>query len=1036
MNNKGKYQNLLNNLLNIDPFDSSLYCRVNNENFFDVYEYFGEKIAANVLNNFSLNILLSDNKKRQMIQKLRNASYSDEIIRIYNENGIKLNENLFDSKNFDDVKQGLLIDMEVEQQKSIVMWKKIINKANDINAETNIWPLHIGFFILSVETDKKVIHAPLFFKEVNIEIKNSLAYMYSNSDIKINEKLITFLNQEGFAININDFDFSNLTINSIFNYFKKAWSSLYEIPETLLSEVEKQNQNTIKNRSIIFSTGMILGFFNVSSGYLWNQLKMIIDNDEFEDIINPDFNKIKYKEKVDKIIFDNLFKLYKIQNTNFSQDCATVSALYQDTIIWGPPGTGKSQTISNLIVNIIARGYTALVVSQKKAALDVLKNRLKKLSIFCLFALNDKSLKNETFYKPLKEFIYLLENFKPTEKEEPLSIWSKKEEEYIARLQKILKVKNIDQNLEFYFNINKEFITEDNIVLIKKLNKNIKYNTAELDDINNLKKHLYKANFQKNYNILKPYPKQLKDALEILIENQQLLQLDLDILVKNIEKIDIDSLKKIINFFESESFKTELFINDDLKIARMILSKTIDKMNDFTNEQKKQYTSFAMAIRTAHLRPFKFFQKYKEMIKLLFPIIITTPDVDLSIWKKGEFDYAILDESSQIFIEKGIPILYLAKRHILAGDSKQMQPTRWFSSSYSAEEEEDFASIESLLDYATARGMYSVLLDKNYRSKKAALMTFNSKNFYDSKLDVIDENFEKNKLNDAIEVVEANGVWDNSCNKEEAAIMLSKIKENLGKYEKIIALVFNSKQQDYLLSLIFNEEEQIEEAINNETLQIKNIENIQGDEADLIIMSVVYDHKTSLHGTYVARKGGKNALNVAISRAKEKLIVIKSINYKDIEINDKSSSDLILFREWLRFLDLNPEQKNKYLLIPNKNVKEATEEIAVYTGDLYEELTNLIKDGLPERYKLLTNYTIGTKEIDFCIYDKELDNVKLGIIIDNLSYQTEYKDYLLFKDTIKFLISKKYPIIVLSKLNFSLIMKKISLFLKELNNEQ
>jgi putative ATP-binding helicase len=63
----------------------------------------------------------------------------------------------------------------------------------------------------------------------------------------------------------------------------------------------------------------------------------------------------------------------------------------------------------------------------------------------------------------------------------------------------------------------------------------------------------------------------------------------------------------------------------------MLLAKIVEKMNNFTLEEKRQYTSFAMAIRTAHLKPFKFFHKHKEMIKKLFPIIVTTPDVDLSI---------------------------------------------------------------------------------------------------------------------------------------------------------------------------------------------------------------------------------------------------------------------------------------------------------------------------------------------------------------------------------------------------------------------
>lgn len=68
-----------------------------------------------------------------------------------------------------------------------------------------------------------------------------------------------------------------------------------------------------------------------------------------------------------------------------------------------------------------------------------------------------------------------------------------------------------------------------------------------------------------------------------------------------------------------------------------------------------------------------------------------------------------------------------------------------------------------------------------------------------------------------------------------------------------------------------------------------------------------------MFGTYVARKGGKNALNVAISRAREKIIVVKSIYADDVEINERSTSDMRLFKEWLKFLDLSIiEQKTIY----------------------------------------------------------------------------------------------------------------------------
>jgi len=116
-----------------------------------------------------------------------------------------------------------------------------------------------------------------------------------------------------------------------------------------------------------------------------------------------------------------------------------------------------------------------------------------------------------------------------------------------------------------------------------------------------------------------------------LNQNRDLLNYDLDNLISGFSNISYDDFVRIDSFFKEQlSYKT-ININDDLKLSRMFLKKTVEKMHNFTEEQKRQYTAFAMAIRTAHLRPFKFFHRHKEMIKYLFPVIVTTPEVDLSI---------------------------------------------------------------------------------------------------------------------------------------------------------------------------------------------------------------------------------------------------------------------------------------------------------------------------------------------------------------------------------------------------------------------
>lgn len=1037
--NNTKYQTLMANLLNIDTNDSSLFSTIDNEKYFDVLKNFGESTFDKIYTKFNIDCVLSEVANRTIAEKVREAKTKSEVVSIFKEYNKRIEDNLFKmlGSSFEKAKNIIIANQETEFQKSIVKWKKILNKAQNINIETNIWPLHIGFFYISIKTENKTIYAPLFFKEIFIEVKNSLIYLHSNSDIRVNSKLVTFLNQEGFSLNVDSFDFNNLSIQDVFEKFKTIWSPLFKMPETLRRGVEHLTVETINNTAIEFHPGIVLGFYNVSSGYLWNQMKKIIENDEFDEILNPNFNKNLYREKVNRVIFDNKFKLFKIQETNFSQDVATVSSLYQDTIIWGPPGTGKSQTISNLIVNIITRGYSALVVSQKKAALDVLRNRMKKLSIFCLFALNDKNLRQETFYEPLREFIHLLENYQSSKKEEGFSVFTDEDENYVDNVNLIKQTKNLDNIINFYSAIMNGNFTVNTYESLKLLDKSLNYNiNSEFNDRKEIIKKLYEANYNKKHHIFTIVPKKIKNMADLLLADESLMTIDINEALKYVNLVNFEEITNFSNQYKKILTNKTVKLNDDKTIVKMLLEKTFEKMTNFTDDQKSQYTSFAMAIRTGHLKPYKFFHKHKEMIKLLFPIIVTTPELDLSMWEKQEFDFAILDESSQMFIEKGIPILYLAKRKVLAGDSQQMQPTRWFSATYNFDEEDDLGNIESLLDYAKARGVYSLLLDKNYRSKKATLMTFSSKHFYDSKLDVID-NYELSLSDEkAIEVFQVNGTWDNSMNVEEGEKVIELAKDNLVKFNKIIILVFNVKQQEYLINRIFGNEPELEEALMSEKVVIKNIENIQGDEADLVIMSVVYDKNTTLYNTYVARKGGKNALNVAISRAKEKVFVVKSIYAEDIEITERSTVDMITFKEWLKFLDLSIEEQKNYL----DKVEDylATKLISIpedikFKVDVLDELRQLIDD---ENLTLKTNYSVGTKSIDIVLINKLNNKLVQGFILDNFNYKNDYRKYLIFKDNIHFLEAKEYPIITISEIEWPIIKNKIFAYVKGLINQE
>ncbi|UWV82842.1 hypothetical protein [Mycoplasmopsis cynos] len=119
-----------------------------------------------------------------------------------------------------------------------------------------------------------------------------------------------------------------------------------------------------------------------------------------------------------------------------------------------PPGTGKSQTIVNLLTNILVYNKTAIVASQKKA-LNVIKNRLGSLQDFCLFILKSKNVNKKLFYEPIKKYLDLLENFQNPIISNGTPIINQKELEYIKNVDGLLNHKNIKNILYAYYYLSK-----------------------------------------------------------------------------------------------------------------------------------------------------------------------------------------------------------------------------------------------------------------------------------------------------------------------------------------------------------------------------------------------------------------------------------------------------------------------------------------------------------------------------------------------------------------------------------------------------
>lgn len=315
------------------------------------------------------------------------------------------------------------------------------------------------------------------------------------------------------------------------------------------------------------------------------------------------------------------------------------------------------------------------------------------------------------------------------------------------------------------------------------------------------------------------------------------------------------------------------------------------------------------------------------------------------------FDVVIFDEASQITLEEGVPALYRSRQTIIVGDEKQMPPTDFFSTK--AEDPDDLERMEdedgewlpedadSLLAQGS-RKLDSTLLSWHYRSHYETLISFSNHAFYEGKLLTIPDKTIHHKEKAAIAITRpedaarmADSLFDRSIsfhfhtdsiyekrgNKAEALYIAHLVRELLNRdiRESIGIVAFSQEQQRTIENSLAELAEQdisfgqkLEEAYNRMEndqftgLIIKNLENIQGDERDIIIMSVCYgfDARKRMLMNFgpVNKRGGEKRLNVLFSRAKMHMAVVSSIRHHHItnEYNDGAN----YLRKFLHYAEM------------------------------------------------------------------------------------------------------------------------------------
>jgi superfamily I DNA and/or RNA helicase len=302
----------------------------------------------------------------------------------------------------------------------------------------------------------------------------------------------------------------------------------------------------------------------------------------------------------------------------------------------------------------------------------------------------------------------------------------------------------------------------------------------------------------------------------------------------------------------------------------------------------------------------KLVANFSDELFHLLPCWLASPETVSAVFPMAEsFDLVIFDEASQCFTERGIPAMYRGKQLVVAGDNKQLRPNDLYQVRVEEETEDVALEVDSLLELSS-QYLMDVQLQGHYRSKMPELIDFSNRHFYNSNLRMLPDKEMINSGSKAIEYVKVNGVWDKQSNMIEAQTVVDLVVDltNIHPEKDLGIVTFNAKQQDLILDLL--DIKAIEEGfIVPSSLIVKNIENIQGDEKDIIIFSTAYAPDTK--GKLVMQFGslnmanGENRLNVAITRAKEKIIIVSSIWPQELKVDSAKNDGPKLLREYMEF---------------------------------------------------------------------------------------------------------------------------------------
>ncbi|RIV16501.1 DUF4011 domain-containing protein [Mycoplasmopsis gallopavonis] len=433
----------------------------------------------------------------------------------------------------------------------------------------------------------------------------------------------------------------------------------------------------------------------------------------------------------------------------------------------------------------------------------------------------------------------------------------------------------------------------------------------------------------------------------------------------------------------------------ELKVTQN-LYKNLPNLNSIEGLNASVKILAREATKDRRTMPFRLlFERIPELILMIKPCLMMSPLTVSSFLKTSPitFDTVIFDEASQVFPENAVGALFRANQHIIVGDEHQLPPTNFFNADGADEalqedERGETDDYESILN--AAKGFLpTIRLKWHYRSKFEELILPSNVEIYNDNL-ITFPSLRKPKSFEGIQFMKVDGHFVNNQNEVEAETIVKLIKtiyEKYGTTKSVGVVSFNKKQQvliEQKLNKLRRTDSSLEPFFSRELKDpffVKNIETVQGDERDIIIMSICYGPNEKGHFAMrfgpINQQQGYKRLNVATTRAKECTILVSSITQDDIDLNKTEARGVRFLKQYLLFAEYGESKK---VVSNQEKAKQLFE--AGFEKSVLNELQKL-------GYEVKMNVGNSGYKIDLAIVDPEnRDKFVVGIECDGATYQS------------------------------------------------